>query len=153
MRHPMFPRHLTFLLVLAACGGNGKKEQRTKEPEAPTQTAPAPLPAPEPAEPKVTPAELYEQCKDRMENPQADGACKVDADCASAGCGQEVCTTVAQSKTWNTTCEDKACFKVADSCGCHDGKCTWTLKAEVPAGSGKQNKLPPSLPPTPAPGN
>jgi eight-cysteine-cluster-containing protein len=143
---PALARSAFVLLALSACGGAGKKE-RSREPEPAPATKAEPAPAPAPA-PQVTPEELYAKCKDRMENPEEAGECKVDADCASAGCNQEVCTTVAKSKEWNTACDQQPCFQVADACGCHDGKCTWTLKKEVPAGSGLGNRLPPSLPPT-----
>lgn len=126
-------------LALVACGGNGKKEPAPKEPVRQEQPAPAPAPAG-----GATPQELYEKCHDRMENPEEAGECKADADCATAGCQGEVCTTVPKSKEWNTACEQQPCFQVADTCGCHDGKCTWTLKKEAPAGSNLGNKLPPS---------
>lgn len=140
-RLPLLLRPLVLALVLVACGGNGKKEPAGKEPGGNKEPAPAPAPAPAPT---ATPEELYEKCRDRMEKPEADGECTSDSDCASAGCNQEVCVTVPKSKDLNTTCDAQPCFKVADTCGCHDGKCTWTLKKEAPAGSGLGNKLPPS---------
>jgi eight-cysteine-cluster-containing protein len=135
------------VLFLAACGGNGKKD-RPKDADRPTPTAaPDPAPAPQAAPaPSASPEALYEGCKDRMENPQEAGECKADTDCAAAGCNHEVCTTVAKSKEWNTACDQQPCFKVADTCGCHDGLCTWTLKKEAPAPSGLGNKLPPTPP-------
>jgi eight-cysteine-cluster-containing protein len=137
------------VLALVACGGNGKKD-RSPDGERPIPVAaPAPLPvAPvAPVAAAETPAELYASCKDRMENPQAAGECKADADCAKAGCSMEVCTTAAQSKEINTICDSKPCFKVVDACGCHDGMCTWTLKSEVPpAAPALGNRLPPTPP-------
>lgn len=88
---------------------------------------------PDAARQAPTPASLYAECEQRVENPQAAGECTADADCAKAGCGSEVCTTMAAAAQVMTTCEDKLCFKVLDTCGCHDGQCTWTLKDEVPA--------------------
>ena len=67
------------------------------------------------------PAELYADCQERLENPQKDEECKTDADCGTAGCGNEVCTTAAEKGNINTTCEDKLCFKILDACGCHEG--------------------------------
>lgn len=140
-----FVRPAAILALLVACGGNGKKEHSREAPVPASASAPAPAPAPAAS---VTPQDLYEKCRDRMESPEEAGECKVDADCAHAGCNQEVCTTVAKSKEWSTACDQQPCFQVADVCGCHDGKCTWTLKSEVPAGASLGNRLPPSLPPT-----
>ncbi len=107
------------------------------EPQAPPDEA-EPEPEPEPAKP--TPESLYAECKDRVEGRQKEGECTTDADCKAAGCGSEVCTTVAEAAQVMTTCEARLCFKVLDTCGCHDGMCTWTLKEQVP-----------DLPPTPPP--
>ena len=76
-----------------------------------------------------TPAELYAQCLGRVEGSDADGECMVDADCATGGCGSEVCTSAEEAKGMMTTCEQRACFAALDSCGCHQGKCQWSLKA------------------------
>ncbi|MBW2255419.1 MAG: eight-cysteine-cluster domain-containing protein, partial [Deltaproteobacteria bacterium] len=62
---------------------------------------------------------------------EADGECNSDADCASTGCGREVCTTATADVM--TTCEIRQCFSILDSCGCVKGRCTWSLKDEVPA--------------------
>jgi eight-cysteine-cluster-containing protein len=140
-------------LVLVGCAGTGKSD-----PETPKDGAvenPDPVPAPEPPTPVATqtPQQLYDECSSRVEQPQNDGECKTDADCAPTGCGGEVCTTAAEKANVVTTCEDRLCFKVLDTCGCHEGHCSWTLKAEVPAGQVPSNPLPSSLPPTgPAPG-
>lgn len=95
-----------------------------------------------------TPASLYEECKDRVEQPQADGECTTDADCVRAGCGSEVCTTTAAAGDIMTTCEDRLCFHVLDTCGCHDGVCSWTLKDEVPERKGGLEPMPKKLPDT-----
>lgn len=126
------------LLFAIACARNGSTGQPAPEPpDAPVRTAPA-----EPDEPVgSTPAELYAQCHDRVEMPQADGECTTDADCTRAGCGAEVCTAVASAEGLMSTCEDRICFHVLDACGCHEGRCTWTLKDEVPK--------PPGLVPAP----
>ncbi|MEQ1567284.1 MAG: hypothetical protein ABMA64_16705 [Myxococcota bacterium] len=137
-------------LTLIGCAGPGKS---TETPTDAPVDAPDPVPAPAEPAPVATqtPQALYDECVGRVEQPQADAECKVDADCAPAGCGNEVCTTAAEKANVMTTCEDKLCFKVLDTCGCHDGHCTWTLKAEVPAAQIPVNPLPSSLPPTPPP--
>ena len=112
---------------------------------------PVPQPVPDPVPPAPTPASLYADCKDRVEGVGAAGECKTDVDCNRAGCGSEVCTTVAAAKEVTSTCEDKLCFKVLDTCGCHEGECTWTLKSEVPTPVPGSGRLPPTLPPTGAP--
>lgn len=81
-----------------------------------------------------TPADLYAECEARVEGQQQAGECTTDADCSRAGCSQEVCVTSAAAADVMTTCEIKPCFQVLDSCGCHDGVCSWTLKTEVPRG-------------------
>ena len=87
---------------------------------------------------------LYASCKDRVELPAGPGECQSDADCARAGCGKEVCTTAKAAPAVMTACDDQPCFQVLDSCGCHDGQCSWTLQASAPA-----PRLPASLPPSP----
>lgn len=149
------------LIVLIACGN---KNNTPTPPEEGTPAdgaadagtpAPAPEPVPEPAPTAPpTPQSLYEECKERVESRnQAPGECKADADCKTAGCGAETCTTAADAANIMSTCEDKLCFKVLDTCGCHEGMCTWTLKAEVPAlPMTPPAPLPPNrLPPTPPP--
>ena len=69
----------------------------------------------------------------RVEGPEAAGECDADADCGRTGCGSEVCTTTAEAENVMTTCEDRACFAVLDTCGCHDGRCTWTVRPAGPA--------------------
>jgi eight-cysteine-cluster-containing protein len=109
-------------------------EQPATEPVATEPGGEAPQAGGEPTgnAPK-TPQELYAECKDRVEGPETAGECKTDADCARAGCGQEVCTTGKMAAEVMTTCEMRLCFDVLDTCGCHDGVCSWALKAEVPS--------------------
>ncbi len=144
-------------LLLAACGGNAKKST----PDVPSddgvakEPAPEPIPA-EPAPTEMTPRGLYDQCVDRVEQPQADGECTTDADCKTAGCGREVCTTTTEAANVMTTCDVKLCFSILETCGCNEGLCNWSLKTEIPAGQklptppggGPGGSLPPSLPPT-----
>ncbi len=142
---------LTALAALLALGCGGEKKNRPDAgdvAEAPAAAPPvdAPAPAPPPVE-QATPTALDDQCHDRLELPEAAGECTTDADCGPVGCGKEVCTTAKAGAEVMSTCEDRPCFKVLDACGCHDGKCTWTLKAEAPAAA----PLPASLPPTGAP--
>lgn len=130
--------------VAAAVAGGCNPKNSTPEPVP----EPTPAPVPEPVH-VPTVKELYTECMERVENPQADAECKTDADCGTAGCGKEVCTTTAEVANINTTCEDKLCFKILDVCGCHEGHCTWTTKAEVPEGqipTTNGSALPPSLP-------
>jgi eight-cysteine-cluster-containing protein len=107
------------------------------DPPEPAVPEAAPTPDAPPLEPpsvtgEPTPGLLYERCRDRVEQPEADGECTNDADCASSGCGSEVCTTAAAATDLMTTCEIRQCFSVLDSCGCVKGRCTWSLKTEVP---------------------
>ncbi|MEZ4240259.1 MAG: hypothetical protein R3F59_29710 [Myxococcota bacterium] len=136
-------------LLATACK---PKSSDAPPPAATDEVAPVPAepePAPEP-EPAATPQSLYEACIDRVELPQADGECTKDEDCATAGCGNEVCTSTKEQANVMTTCEDRLCFKVLEACGCHEGHCSWTLKAEVPAEQvpAPGGSLPPSLPST-----
>jgi eight-cysteine-cluster-containing protein len=88
----------------------------------------------EPPEPPVdgpTPQLLYDQCHDRLEGPEVDGECAVDADCGTAGCSQEVCVPAAKTGDIITTCEILPCFSAKDACGCHEGRCTWSLKEQL----------------------
>ncbi len=78
-----------------------------------------------------TPQMLYDQCRDRLEGPEVDGECSADADCDRAGCSGEVCVPVSKKAEIMTTCEILPCFAAKDVCGCHEGRCTWTLKEEI----------------------
>ncbi len=124
------------LLVLLACG-----EQEIEE-VAPEEPAPAEVLAPH--APKLEPKVLYADCKERVEGPEADGECTADADCTRAGCAQEVCLPAAQAAELMTTCEDKLCYQALDACGCHEGRCTWTL-VEGPVQGGRKMMVPPEL--------
>jgi eight-cysteine-cluster-containing protein len=89
-----------------------------------------------------TPAELYAQCHDRMEKPEADDECKSDGDCAIAGCSREVCTSKSAAATVFTTCERKPCFRAVTTCGCNEGHCTWALADKMPEGTWHRIDLP-----------
>ncbi len=78
-------------------------------------------------------ADLYGACKERVEGGQTPGECTVDSGCAKAGCSHEVCVPVHAVPEIQTTCEKLPCFATLDTCGCHEGECTWTLKdAAIP---------------------
>lgn len=79
----------------------------------------------------TSPTALYEQCKSRLERPESANECTADTDCGRSGCSQEVCTTKAKASEVMTSCEVLPCFGVLSSCGCHEGRCTWTLKDSV----------------------
>ena len=81
----------------------------------------------------MTPASLYAQCRERVEMPEAAGECKTAADCGASGCGGEVCAATVHGAIMST-CEVRQCFSVLDTCGCVDGRCVWSLRAEVPEG-------------------
>ncbi|MBN2797690.1 MAG: hypothetical protein JXX28_00950 [Deltaproteobacteria bacterium] len=114
---------MLFALILLACAS---------APEAIPPVAAAPelsaaaqqLPV---AQAVQTPAEQYAACRERVELPEQDGECAVDGDCTARGCGSERCVA-AVSPEGLSTCEDRPCFKVLDACGCHQGRCTWTLR-------------------------
>jgi eight-cysteine-cluster-containing protein len=136
------------LAVLLACAGP-KTVSESPAPPAPTVTEGAP------ADPGVptsldgmadggtpggapgggaarSPREAYEGCRDRVEGEDTPGECATDADCAPAGCGHEMCIPAARAGDVMSTCEVLPCFAVLDTCGCHAGVCTWTVKAELP---------------------
>lgn len=132
------------LALLVACSGTRSAS------DMPATDAPAPVEAPEkvgdapvaidapPSEPTevpldqpTTPAALYGACKDRVEGVQTAGECTTDADCAKVGCSQEVCVPAKLAGEVMTTCEVLPCFKALDTCGCHEGMCSWTLRAEL----------------------
>jgi len=114
--------------MLMACGKPTAPQASDEEAAQRTESASAPSSAP--AAP--TPASLYAACRDRVEQPETEGECKADGDCAAAGCSQEICTTAAAAKDVTSTCEVRECFQVLDHCGCVQGKCTWSLKDTVP---------------------
>ena len=137
-----------FLLLIAGCGGKSTASPEpapTEEPAPAPDVTPEPVPEPAPA----TPASLYAECEQLVEGKTADGECKKAEDCEVAGCSKEVCVSVANAKDVMTACVEKDCFKVLDTCGCNEGKCSWSLKDEIPKEDGKPGKkLPTSLPPT-----
>lgn len=149
---------LLAVLLLGGCTKDGPSETPGEAaapaepaPEAPAATEPAPAePTPAttidegvtpvadpPPGTSVTPAQLYEGCRDRVEGPQTAGECKTDADCAPAGCSREMCVAAASAADIMGTCEILPCFQVLDTCGCHDGQCTWTVKGDAPSGGAR----------------
>lgn len=79
-------------------------------------------------------------CKERVEGASTPGECATAADCARAGCSQEVCVPATAAGDVMTTCEILPCFQMLDTCGCHEGVCAWTFREPAP------RPLPPSLP-------
>lgn len=123
--------------VDAGPGGEGEEEASTApptpaaSPEGPPAAAP-----PEAPEDALSPASLYAECRDRVEGREKDGECATDADCAKAGCSSEVCVTATLAPEVMTTCEARPCFAVLDTCGCVEGRCSWSLAQELPPGMG-----------------
>jgi len=109
---------------LGACAATTAKPPPSAEEGAAEREGPREIPSPE---------ELYAMCEARVEEPRVDGECTSDADCATAGCAGEVCTTKAAAADVMTTCENKLCFSILDRCGCVDGQCSWAIKDAVPA--------------------
>jgi len=103
-------------------------------PATPALALPAALPPA--ALPPADAAAAYAACRARVEEPEADGECTTDADCAVAGCSGEICTTAAAVGELMSTCEVDPCFAVLDHCGCQAGRCSWSLKG---AASDKEN--------------
>ncbi len=127
----------TLLLLLAlACTEKAPPDPSTEAPVPGSDGTEAARTGLEDGEPPAgtarTPAEMYAECRDRVEGPEQAGECTTDADCAQAGCGQEVCTTGKMAAEVMTTCEMRLCFEVLDTCGCREGTCSWALKAEAP---------------------
>ena len=120
MNFRFLPALLVFLaVVMLGCGGSSSSA-------APTATAPAAgAPAGGGA---LTADELYGACRARVEGASTPGECNADSGCARAGCSQEVCVPVSAVAEIQTTCERLPCFQTLDTCGCHQGTCTWTLK-------------------------
>lgn len=100
------------------------------------------LPSPVDATPAPDPATLYADCRDRIELPEDDGECTADADCATSGCGSEVCLPASRQGEVMTTCEERLCFRAVDACTCQAGRCQWTLKDAVPPLGGLPVQLP-----------
>jgi eight-cysteine-cluster-containing protein len=127
---------VALLLLTGACNKAGKNGAISADLPEVQRVDPAPAPAK-----KQDKESLYAACKDRVENPQEAGECTADADCARTGCGSEVCTTSAAAKGFMTTCDARYCYQVLDTCGCHEGVCSWTLKDPGP--KPPPNRLPP----------
>jgi eight-cysteine-cluster-containing protein len=135
--------HLALALALLACNAH-HDAPLPAESAAPTATANAgiaevqaapPPPAGPPALPlpvdSPPPQALYDQCRTRLEGREVDGECAVDADCGRAGCSQEVCVPAAKKADVITTCEILPCFGAVEDCGCHEGRCTWKVRATL----------------------
>jgi eight-cysteine-cluster-containing protein len=121
-------RALIFSIALSGCARDGAPTQAVATTEGGT-----PVVALEPAAdaaPAAAPtaAELYAQCQRRVEGREADGECSSDGDCSTAGCSQEVCVSKEMAPQVMSACEVKPCFAVLDTCGCAEGRCTWSLK-------------------------
>ncbi len=107
-----------FALFLACSG--------TAAPALPTAVAPAVgTPAGGGA---LSAAALYGACQARVEGSSTPDECHTDSDCARAGCSQEVCVSARRVSEVQSTCERLPCFTTLDTCGCHEGICSWTLK-------------------------
>jgi len=72
-------------------------------------------------------AEIKAQCEALNISSAGGGECRVDADCARAGCSSQLCVPAASAGDVVTTCEylpEYACL-AHTSCGCVDGACSW----------------------------
>jgi len=79
-----------------------------------------------------SPMGLYGSCAGRVEGEESAGECKVDRDCAKAGCANEVCVTTANARKVMSTCDNKPCYEILDECGCQEGKCRWSVLDSLP---------------------
>ncbi len=78
--------------------------------------------------PPISPAELYAQCRSRVEGEETPSECSSDSDCTKAGCSGELCiSTAAAANGPMSTCEVRPCFQVLQACGCVDGFCRWSV--------------------------
>lgn len=91
------------------------------------------LPVPSEAAGPLDPAAAYQACRERVEGPEQEGECKVDADCRVGGCSGEICAASGALDGWMSTCEILPCFQVLQSCGCQAGRCSWTVGAPDPS--------------------
>ncbi len=93
---------------------------------------------------------LFEECRTRVEGREKDGECQSDEDCSRAGCSGEVCVTTSLAAEVMTTCEVRPCFAILDTCGCVEGRCSWSIDADgagtVGGLPGGENALPQTLP-------
>lgn len=145
---------MLFIAMISALVGCAKDRPPTVEtPPTPAATPSEPVAPPDKPTANWTPDTLYGACRDRVEQPEVQGECEVDADCAPTGCSQEVCTTTAAGEGMMTTCGIEPCFQILDTCGCQSGVCSWALKAEVPPALQAMPKPKPGLmggPPIPS---
>ena len=142
-------------MLSLGCGGRrGDKAAASAAMEADvTETVEAPSESETPstdAQPQAEPmnaatsADMYEQCRVRVEGRESAGECATDADCAAVGCSGEVCVSKTMAAGLATTCEVLPCFAVLDTCGCSAGVCSWALKdAPDPIGGPGRAALPP----------
>jgi len=131
-------RSLFAVVALVGCACARSEQPVAAEPASgarePVAAELAPAPAatttaaerPEPP-PLDDPQGLYEQCRDRVEGPEHDGECTSDDDCVNVGCSNEVCVPASAAADLMTACEVRICYSVLQSCGCHEGRCTWTV--------------------------
>ena len=76
-----------------------------------------------------SPAEMYADCKDRVEGEDKPGECQSDADCQKAGCSKELCISTEQAEQGvMSTCEVRPCFQALSACGCDAGVCSWSVE-------------------------
>lgn len=61
----------------------------------------------------------------RIEGPSSADECKVDTDCAMAGCSHEVCVAAGNATHIVTTCEMLPLFEELKACTCQAGLCQW----------------------------
>lgn len=129
---------LSFGLLLGGCRTPAAP---TSGSEAPTAALPAMPAAPVPS--TIDFHSAYDQCRERVEGPEADGECTSDADCQTGGCSGEVCATAASMEGYMGTCEVLPCFSILKSCGCIEGRCSWTVGAPDPLDGAPAIVLPP----------
>jgi len=138
-----------FVLVVAAAGCRTGAENSAGSDASSTNAAPAATAVAAPAadapaadapaadapsaDAPVDPGALYAQCRERVEGPEADGECSADADCAAGGCSGEICAPAHALDGVMGSCEVLPCFSVLDRCGCVEGRCAWSVKADARA--------------------
>ncbi len=119
--------------LIVACSTKPGPPEVPEAPEVPEVRVPEPVEVPE-ADADTAPADpaaLYAACEARVEQPQSPGECATDGDCVTSGCSSELCVPKSAGQMM-TTCEVKPCFAVLQTCGCHDGQCTWTVGTAAP---------------------
>ena len=136
--HPRPTRAQTLVLsaLLAwatACWGPATTAELVADEAAVAPAEPSPA-APAPAPLRPDPQRMYADCWERVEGAESPGECARDSDCATAGCGGELCISAANAAAGvSTTCEQRPCFQALDRCICQANTCQWTVRAEVPA--------------------